>query len=243
MPLLDHFHPPLTPTRHWESFHSGWASSIADRLNEELLPENYFAEENVHSGARVEIDVATYEKSELGSSPDSGGGTATLARRTWTAPAPSESIPAIFPDTFEVRVFSIEGGARLVAAIEFVSPGNKDRPETRLAFVAKCASYLHEGVSLLIVDIVTNRLANMHNELMSLLNARESCLMPLGTSLYCAAYRPVLRNDQAMIDMWKESFSVGSPLPVMPLIVSDDLQIPIDLEATYSDLCKRRKLG
>jgi hypothetical protein len=29
----------------------------------------------------------------------------------------------------------------------------------------------------------------------------------------------------------------------MPLILSDDLQIPIDLEATYSDLCKRRKLA
>ena len=31
MPLLDHFHPPLSERRHWEAFHSRWAGAIADR--------------------------------------------------------------------------------------------------------------------------------------------------------------------------------------------------------------------
>jgi hypothetical protein len=43
MPLLDHFHPPLSQRRHWESFHSAWASALADALNEEWLPEGFFA--------------------------------------------------------------------------------------------------------------------------------------------------------------------------------------------------------
>jgi hypothetical protein len=43
MPLLDHFHPPLYARRSWESFHSRWANSIADQLNEQL-PSRYFAE-------------------------------------------------------------------------------------------------------------------------------------------------------------------------------------------------------
>jgi hypothetical protein len=34
MPLLDHFEIPLDPRRAWESFHSRWANSIADQLNE-----------------------------------------------------------------------------------------------------------------------------------------------------------------------------------------------------------------
>ena len=42
-------------------------------------------------------------------------------------------------------------GATLVAAIELVSPGNKDRPEARLAFAAKCVSYLTRGVGLIVV--------------------------------------------------------------------------------------------
>ena len=36
MPLLDHFRPPLDAKHHWESFHSNWATRLADQLNERL---------------------------------------------------------------------------------------------------------------------------------------------------------------------------------------------------------------
>ena len=55
MQLLDHFHPPLSTVRHWESFHARWAAAIADVLNDELLPTEYFAEVQVHVGSRVEV--------------------------------------------------------------------------------------------------------------------------------------------------------------------------------------------
>src|SRR5262249_30080801 len=61
MPLLDHFHAPLSLTHHWESFHARWAAAIADALNLNLLPPEYLAEVQVHVGSRVEIDVATLE--------------------------------------------------------------------------------------------------------------------------------------------------------------------------------------
>ena len=88
---------------------------------------------------------------------------------TWAPPAPAHVIPAIFPDAFEVRIFSTMAGQTLVAAIELISPGNKDRAEQRQAFATKCASYLQQGVSLIIIDIVTNRRANLHNEIIRLL--------------------------------------------------------------------------
>ena len=62
MPLLDHFHPPLSQRRHWESFHAAWATALADSLNEGLLPEGYFAEELISVGGRIEIDVASWEE-------------------------------------------------------------------------------------------------------------------------------------------------------------------------------------
>jgi hypothetical protein len=40
MPLLDHFYPPLSRERPWESFHAAWDGSIADALNR-LLPPDY----------------------------------------------------------------------------------------------------------------------------------------------------------------------------------------------------------
>src|SRR5947208_2907941 len=122
MPLLDHFHPPLAPHRHWESFHVNWAGAIADALNESLLPEGYFAEEHAHLGPRVEIDVATFNESEPPGRQ--AAATATLPPRAWAPPAPALVVPAAFPDAFEVLVFESEGGTRLVAAIELVSPGN-----------------------------------------------------------------------------------------------------------------------
>src|SRR3954471_6432980 len=113
MPLLDHFHPPLFPRRHWESFHVTWAGAIADALNEDLLPDGYFAEEHAHAGARIEIDVATFADEKP--APPAKGAVAT---RTYAPPAPPLVIPAAFPDEFEVRVYEAEGGARLVAAVE-----------------------------------------------------------------------------------------------------------------------------
>ena len=62
MPLLDHFHAPLYPRRAWESFHSRWANSIADQLNESL-PRRYFAQVQIHLGSQVEADVAEFESS------------------------------------------------------------------------------------------------------------------------------------------------------------------------------------
>ena len=59
MPLVDHFHPPLSAERRWESFHSSWATKLADALIERWLPPNYIAEEHVHFGPSVEIDMAT----------------------------------------------------------------------------------------------------------------------------------------------------------------------------------------
>jgi hypothetical protein len=165
MPLLDHFHPPLSTQRHWESFHATWAASIADSLNQEWLPDGYFAEEQLHPAARVEIDVAVFQEA----SGRRGGAAIAAPPRIYAPPAPQLTIPNVALEGAEVLVYSSEGGPTLVGAIELVSPSNKDRPESRRAFAAKCASYLHHGIGLVVVDIVTSRSANLHAELMALL--------------------------------------------------------------------------
>src|SRR5262245_46622476 len=114
MPLLDHFHPPLSEERSFESFHASWAGSLADDLNRRL-PEGYFAEELTHAGPGVEIDVPTWERTAA--SP--GGGVALATQpQVGTVPAADATFPAVFSDDFEVRVFATRSGRRLVAAIE-----------------------------------------------------------------------------------------------------------------------------
>lgn len=236
MPLLDHFHPPLYPRRHWESFHVTWAGAMADALNETLLPDGYFAEEHTHAGARVEIDVATFADDP----PGPGGGVAT---QVYAPPAPALTVPAAFPDSFEVRVYEAEGGARLVAAVELVSPANKDRDAHRRAFAATCAGYLAQGIGLVVVDVVTSRRADLHADVMRLLGREGATGLPAGTDLYATAYRPVVRDGSQEVEVWAEGLAVGGVLPTLPLAVSAGLVLPLDLEATYTAAADRRRLG
>src|SRR5947207_678291 len=97
MPLLDHFHPPLAPVRHWESFHALWAGSIGERLNLHLLPKGYFAETQVHIGNRIEVGVASFESAEV-PHQESQSGNGGVAVATWAPPAAALTMPAIFPD-------------------------------------------------------------------------------------------------------------------------------------------------
>ncbi len=237
MPLLDHSDPPLSSRHHWESFHVTWASRIADALNEELLPEGYFAEEHAHAGARIEIDVATFTEAA------SAAPTGVVATLTYAPPMPTLSVPAAFPDEFEVRIYEAEGGARLVAALELISPGNKDRDAHRRAFATKCAGYLAQGIALIVVDVVTNRLANLHAEIMHLLGQSREASTQAASSLYAVAYRPLIRDSEATIEIWVEALAVGRELPTLPLTLNAELVLPIDLEASYSTACQRRRLS
>ena len=241
MPLLDHFHPPVSLSRFWESFHAAWSVAIMERLNGEVLPPGYFAQAQVHVGSRVEVDVATFEDGLTPAAP-ANGGTAVLAAPAYAPPA-ALTFPFLFPDEIEVQVFAERTGPTLVGAIELVSPGNKDRPEAREAFVAKSLSYLSQGIGLLIVDIVTQRTANLHNQLLRRLNLGAPYSLPESAGLYAAAYRPLRRaagGDQ--VDLWPTPLALGQPLPVLPLGLRNAGCVPVDLEAAYSDARERSRL-
>lgn len=242
MPLIDHFHPPLSNERRWESFHSSWATRIADALTERWLPDNYIAEEHVHLGPSVEIDVGTFEHESTPDGAEAARAVAKLSRKVWAPPAPDAVLPSAIPDTFEVQVICTDTGPKLVAAIELISPGNKDRPAERRAFAVKCASYLYQGISLIIIDIVTNRRANLHNELLGVMDMSEALRLDVGSYLYAVAYRPLRREGKDEIDIWRAPLDLGKPLPELPLGLRGDLAIPVDFETTYEEARRRRRL-
>jgi hypothetical protein len=232
MPLLDHFHPPLSEERHWESFHASWATEIMATLNGGVLPPGYFAETQVHFGSRIEVDVASIQRPGMSAPPaDENGG---VAVDTWPATTVL-TMPAVFPDEIEVQVVQKSGGPTLVGAIELVSPSNKARPDSRRAFAAKCAAYLQTGVGLLIVDVVTERQANLHDELIDLMKQESAYRFPKATPLYTVSYRPV-RTEPAgdKIEIRLAALAVGQTLPFMPLALRGGPIIPIDLELTYT---------
>ena len=134
-------------------------------------------------------------------------------------------------------------GPKLVAAIELISPSNKDRPAERRAFAVKCASYLFQGISVIIIDIVTNRRANLHNELLGVMEAPETLTLDVGCYLYAVAYRPLRRDGKDEIDIWRSQRGLGRSLPELPLSLRGDLVIPVEFETTYEEVCRRKRLS
>src|SRR5262249_8869129 len=157
------------------------------------LPSGYFAEPRTKLGGSVEADVTDCAYSVP--IPEAGLPSGIVGQ-------PAVTMPAVFPDEIEVLVFSTSEGPTLVAAIELVSPGNKDREEARPTFAAKCVTYLSQGIGLIVVDIVTSRQANLHDEMIQLLRQPEAFLFPGTAPLYAVAYRPTRSRTADQIEMW-----------------------------------------
>jgi hypothetical protein len=237
MPLRDHFRPPLDDLRHWEGFHATWPVMIVALLRQKL-PRRYFAEPRVHSGSSAEIDVATFEGEGVAVSAtveDNGG----VATAVWAPPRPTLAVATDLPaqDVYEVLVFDEKRHCRLVAAVEIVSPSNKDRPEHRRAFVAKCAGLLRERVSVVIVDVVTTRTHNLYGELLDLIGQSDPGLHPEPPPLYVTACRMTKRAEEWLLETWALPLDLGRPLPTLPLWLADNLAVALELEESYEQSC------
>jgi len=53
---------------------------------------------------------------------------------------------------------------------------NKDRPAARQAFAVKCVGYLQQGSSVVVVDTVTTRRADLNRAIVSLLGVDPSAV-------------------------------------------------------------------
>lgn len=231
MPLLDHFRAPLKVTHPWMGFHSSWAAAIAQHLNQGLLPEDYYALPNVQLGGEVEIDVATLKQDAARDG--------NVATAVWAPPQASLTMPVDFVnlEVFEVQVLQDLGGPQLRAAIEIVSPANKDRPRQRRTFAVKAASYLQRAVSVIVIDAVTERLANLHAELLQALDLDPATAWQSPSHLYAGAYRTVLAAGSHRLDAWLEPLALGQPLPTLPLWLDAERCLPLRLEDTYTATC------
>jgi len=237
MPLFDHFHPPLSERRKWEGFHSAWASAISETLNAECLPDGYFAEPQVRWGSLVEVDVAAKDERWLDASVEQPLARATREAATalaWSPPDPVTvyEIDLARLDDVSVKIYQSDAASELVAAIELVSPNNKDRPEHRRAFAGKIAGYLQSLHGAIVVDIVTGSAVSLHAELFDLLavDAGDADRAPPPLAV---AYRALTRSAGGTLESWLTPCRVGDPLPTLPLWIAFETAVPVDFERSY----------
>lgn len=228
MALLDHFNPPLNRTHPWRSVHGAWASAMARLLNHGVLPTGFYAVPLLDREGPIEIDVATLQS---GNAPERGP-------HAWTPPAPVLTMDVDLPavDSVEVQIFADDGDPRLAAAIELLSPRNKDRPRARQAFAMKCVGYLQRGSSVVVIDTVTTRRADLNEEILTLIGIDAANGFPVGLS--AVSYRALDQEEaKQQLQVWPEALALGRPLPTVPLWIAADFSVPLDLNASYEAMC------
>ena len=88
--------------------------------------------------------------------------------------------------------------------------------------------------------IVTNRKANLHNELLTRLVGANT--PHLNASLYAVAYRPIERDEQPSVEIWPERLALGETLPTIPLWLRGSVSLPLELNATYERTCREQRI-
>jgi hypothetical protein len=243
MPLRDHFRPPVWNRSSWEGFHGGWPMTMVQQLAK-VLPENYTAEPRVHLGNYYEIDVCAFDE-EYPRNDDAavvsvaGGGSEDLASATYAPPQPTLVVDADLDDQYqyEVLIFDQTRNRQLVAAIEIVSPANKDRPANRRAFVAKCAAMLQQHVCVSMVDLVTIRRFNLYCDLLELIGRSDPSFDP-PPATYAVTCRGHKVERQTRFEAWAYPLIVDQKLPTLPIWLTDDLAVSLELEASYEEACR-----
>lgn len=142
-------------------------------------------------------------------------------------------------DEYEVRIYDDRHGRRLVAAIELVSPGNKDRPESRRAFVAKVAALLQEDVCVALVDLVTTRQCNLYGDVLELIGWPDLAAGVQEAFLYAAVLRGRKRlRQRPLLDAWFYPMAVRQTLSSLPIWLDVDLSVMLESEASYEETCR-----
>jgi hypothetical protein len=243
MPLRDHFRSPLDDVHSWDELHGMWPAMIVRELAK-VLPEPYFAAPGVHLGTLYEVNVGTYREPAPNSKEgeaDAGGGVAVAK---YAPPKPTLTLEPRLPnqDVYEVRIYDSRRNRRLVAAIEIVSPSNKDRPETRGTFVAKAAALLKHDICVSIVDVVSTSELNLYSELLGFLESTDPALGDQPPPMYAVTLR--LRNEDSrrLLDNWYHPLAIGQSLPTLPIWLKGSLAIALDLEPSYEETCRTLRI-
>jgi hypothetical protein len=222
MPLHD-----WTDRPGWEGMHIFWMTELARALRA-TLPPGYRAV--IGSSPLVAIGVAPVKPDvgvTNGSAPPNGP-TSPPAR-----PTPEPDVEVAVATLEEDTTVQVERDGRLIAAVELISPRNKDRPAAREQSAGRYPNYLRGGVHLLLIDV--------HRRPLDFSFARAvveglGLTIPAPDAPTAVSYRvgPAAAQGGRLLGLWQQPLRVGEPLPTMPLPLTPDDVVWVELEPTYS---------
>jgi hypothetical protein len=213
-----------------DGFHLLWISHLFHVIKPQL-PEGFRA----YVGPVPALEVAASER------PD-------VAVRHWLPEPPADAAPggngsahaaADEPD-FETativldpqRALYVTYRGRLVAAVELISPRNKDRPSARDHYLARYLGYLREGANLLLVDVHRRPLDFSFADALAMELHIEQPPTPTPLAVAYRVGEPAAEGGR-LLAIWRRPLKVGAPLPTMLLPLTVRGSIDVNLEETY----------
>lgn len=153
------------------------------------------------------------------------------------APAPDD--PSEEPEQ-EIAVATLAGDTalfverqgRLIAAVELVSPRNKDRASACAAYTSAYVGYLLKRVHLLLVDVHRRPLRFSFAERIAeeLGIEQPACPAPFAVSYRVGETAP---KGGRFLGIRRRPLTVGAPLPPVRLPLSVEESVVVELEQTY----------
>ncbi len=221
--------------RGWDGVHLLWLAQLLDWI-QPRLPSGFRA----YVGS---VPALTLE---------AGNGKPDVTVRGWRSPprdaAPSGSA-ALAPDRAAVATFTLDSQraihvdwhGQLIAAVEIVSPRNKDRLDSKARYSRRYLGYLRQGVHLMLIDVFSQPAGfSFADAISDDLGLDEPATPPP----HAISYRidgPVPRDEEmgTEIAIWRRLLRVGQSLPELLLPLDEDQGVIIDLERTYHEAAKR----
>lgn len=216
------------PSGLFHDFHQTWTIHLKTALNAGRLPKGLSALVEQKSGPR-EADVLTVETTRMVPPSATGEAKGLLVMDRPVTSIVRTTTRAIYASLAN-RVVVRHHLGRIVAAIEIVSPGNKDSRAALRDFVDKTVDFLRQGIHLLIVDLFPPSRRDpfgIHKAIWDEI-IEEDFAFPEGKDRLLVSY-----ESGDMRTAFAEPVGVGEVLRDMPLFLAAGMHVPVPLESTY----------
>ncbi len=226
MPLHD-----WTDRPGWEGMHHLWITELL-RFIKPRLPAGFRA----YIGSAPLLAVGAPSER-----PDVGVRSWSLADEAQPKePTAVESYPIERPDE-EIAVATldpetavlVERQGRLIAAVELISPRNKDRPIARSAYLTRYLGYLLDGAHLVLIDVHRRPSSfSFADQMAAALQLRQPTL-PAPSAVSYRVGEPAPGGGR-LLAIWRRTLTVGTALPSIPLPLTPEQGLTLDLDSMYS---------
>jgi uncharacterized protein DUF4058 len=223
MPLHD-----WTDDRGWDGVHQYWITELAHWLRPRL-PPHFRA--YLGSVPALTIDFAL-GRPDVAVREWSSEAAAVAANGSEAVGEPDQQAVALFEIDPQLAVHVYRQG-KLTAVIEIVSPRNKDRLSAREQYTNRYLGYLGQEIHLLLVDVLPRPQGFSFADAIATASQFTQPPLPAPCAISYRVGGPAATAGR-FLDIWRRPLTVGASLPCLPLALTAELSLPIDLEQTYA---------